>query len=274
MNSTRSATLPRYLILSLLLSLLLSITSAATTFASDAEPENAILWAAHSAEYKAASLQVYAQATRDLPRLLADQAWSALPGHEGENDKPPAIILDVDETVASGVDMELTMLPFTTVRQYEWGLAHQTIPVRGVTEFITAAQGLGVEVFLVTNRPCELRKDSDSPCPQEQGVIDLVAEIGIETDAEHVMLAYERPEWNKEKVSRREQVAESHRVIMLFGDDYGDFVPCSRAIPGAPCTKAATRSSRSDDLESYKDYWGNGWYILPNPMYGSWTSVD
>ena len=266
MISTRSATS--------LVSLLVLTACAASTVEPDSEPERAILWAAHSAEYQAVTLQVYAQATRDLPRLIADKSWSAVPGHEGETGKLPAIILDVDETVVSGVDMELTMLPFTTVRQFEWGLTHQTIPIRGVTEFIAAAKELGVEVFLITNRPCELREDSDSPCPQEQGVIDLVAEIGIKTDAEHVMLAYEQPEWNKEKLSRREYVAESHRIIMLFGDDYGDFVACSRAEPGAPCTKAATRSSRNDALDTYKDYWGNGWYILPNPMYGSWTSVD
>jgi len=261
MISTRSATLAASLL----------ILAACTERA--AEPDHAILWAAHSAEYQAASLQVYAQATRDLPRIIADKTFSALPGHEGISDKPPAAILDVDETVASGIDMELTLEPFTAVRQYEWGLTHQTIPIRGVTEFVAAAKDLGVDVFFVTNRPCELREDAGGPCPQEQGVIDLVGEIGIETDAEHVMLAYERPEWNKEKLSRREYVAESHRVIMLFGDDYGDFVACSRAKPGAPCTTPATRTSRSDALDTYKDYWGNGWYILPNPMYGSWTSV-
>ena len=266
MISTRSATS--------LASLLILTACAASAAPPDAKPDHAILWAAHSAEYQAVSLQVYAQATRDLPRIMADRAFSALPGHEGISDKPPAVILDVDETVASGADMELTLEPYTSVRQYEWGLTHQTIPIRGVTEFVAAAKDLGVDVFFLTNRSCELREDTDGPCPQEQGVIDLVAEIGIETDAEHVMLAYERPEWNKEKLSRREHVAATHRVIMLFGDDYGDFVACSRATPGAPCTKAATRSSRNDALDTYKDYWGNGWYILPNPMYGSWTSVQ
>jgi 5'-nucleotidase (lipoprotein e(P4) family) len=239
----------------------------------ETKPDHAALWASHSAEYQALSLQVYAQATRDLPRLIADPSWTALPGTDGSSDKSPAVILDIDETVASGVDMELTMVPFNTVRQYEWGLTHQTIPIRGVTAFVSAAKELGVDVFYVTNRPCEAREDSDDPCPQEQGVINLVAEIGIETDADHVLLAFERPEWNKEKLSRREHVAESHRVIMLFGDDYADFVPCSRAKPGPPCTKAATRESRNDALDTYKSYWGNGWYILPNPMYGSWTSV-
>ena len=29
----------------------------------------------------------------------------------------------------------------------------------------------------------------------------------------------------------------------------------------------------SQDRKWYAGYWGNGWYILPNPMYGSWTSI-
>jgi len=256
-------------------SLLVLAACASTTSAqSDPKPDHAILWAAHAAEYQAISLQVYAQATRDLPRFIADTSWSALPGHEGLSDKPPAVILDVDETVTSGVDMELTMVPFTALRQYEWGLAHKAIPVRGVAEFVGAAQNLGVEVFFVTNRPCELLDGNHDACPQKQATVDHISEVGIETDIDHVLLAKERHGWDREKVTRREHIAKSHRVIMLLGDDYGDFVACSRAKPGAPCTTPATKTSRSDALDTYKDYWGNGWYILPNPMYGSWTSVQ
>ena len=89
--------------------LVLTACASTTTVESGPEPDHAILWAAHAAEYQAISLQVYAQATRDLPRFIADTSWSALPGHDGVSDKPPAIILDVDETVTSGVDMELTI---------------------------------------------------------------------------------------------------------------------------------------------------------------------
>ncbi len=242
--------------------------------AHDEKPDRAILWAAHAAEYQALSQQVYSNATQDLPRLIADEAWSALPGHEGASDKPPAIILDIDETVTSGVDMELTLVPFSTERQFKWGLNHESIPIRGVAEFVNAAQDLGVEAFFVTNRPCEAIEGIDEDCVQDQAVVDHVADIGIETDTDHVLLADEQPGWGKEKVSRREFVSKTHRVIMLFGDDYGDFVACSRAKPVAPCTVGATRESRAATLETYKDYWGNGWYILPNPMYGSWTSVD
>ena len=236
-------------------------------------PDHAILWAAHSAEYQDVSAQVYAQATRDLPEFLSDESWSALPGHDDEQGKPPAIILDVDETVVSNSDVELTMIPYSTLLHFEWADQHKAIPIRGVTDFIAAARNLGIEVFFVTNRPCEEFDGYDGTCPMEQATIDDIVEIGIETDADHVMLANERPEWDREKLVRREYVARTHRIIMLFGDDYGDFVACSRAKPLAPCTVSATRASRAEALETYKDYWGNGWYILPNPMYGSWTSV-
>lgn len=255
-------------------SLLVMTACASTNLESEPRPDNAILWAAYAAEYQAISQQVYAQATRDLPRLIADESWSALPGHEGNSEKPPAVILDVDETVTSGVDMELTMVPFSAARQYEWGLSHKAIPIRGVAEFVREAHQLGVEVFFVTNRPCEVLDDNPDVCPQKQSTVDHISEVGIVTDTDHVFLANERPGWDRGKLTRREYIAESHRVIMLLGDDYGDFVACSRAKPRTPCTTPATRASRDEALDTYKNYWGNGWYILPNPMYGSWTSVE
>jgi 5'-nucleotidase (lipoprotein e(P4) family) len=247
---------------------------ATSTDKHTAEPDHAILWAAHSVEYQAVSAQIYAQATRDIPRLLADTSWSAVPGFEGSDLKPPAVILDVDETILSGTDLELTMIPFTTQLQYEWALAHKATPIRGVVDFISAAQRAGVEVFILTNRPCDQYEGTVGACPIEEVTIQDLREVGITIDAEHALFANERPQWDREKVGRREFIAETHRVIMVFGDDFGDFVACSRGEPKTPCTVPATRTIRAGDLDKYNKYWGNGWYILPNPMYGSWTSVD
>ena len=58
---------------------------------------------------------------------------------------------------------------------------------------------------------------------------------------------------------------------MLFGDDLGDFLPCVRAKPVAPCP-VASASDRDRLTLEYGGYWGFGWYMLPNPMHGSWTS--
>ncbi len=122
----------------------------------DSSQETGLLWEKYAAEYQAISTQVYAQATRDLPRLLADESWSAIPGHEDDSGKPPAIILDVDETVISNVDFELNLeQPFSNLKHYEWSNNHKAIPIRGVAKFITAARSAGVEIFFVTNRPCE-----------------------------------------------------------------------------------------------------------------------
>ena len=238
-----------------------------------ASPEGGMLWVKHAVEYKAVTRQIYAQATRDLPRLLQNTDWTALPGHKANGNKPPAVILDVDETVTSNADFQIHHLPYTSLKHYAWSRDSKAIPVPGVVEFIAAARAAGVDVFFVTNRACEQMDDDDAACPQEKVTIDDIREAGIDTDAEHVLLVGEKPDWGKEKLTRREFIAGTHRVIMLFGDDYGDFVFCARARPAAPCTQAASRRSRHAALETYADYWGNGWYILPNPMHGSWTTV-
>jgi acid phosphatase len=234
-----------------------------------------IRWVELSAEYQAVAAQAYAQARRDLPRLLADPDWTALPGQIADASKPAAIILDVDETVVSNAEYQQTLAdePYTRFGHFDWMRNHKAVPVRGAGELIADARAAGVAVFFLTNRACEKFEGVDGDCPYEQVTIDDLREAGIETDPEHVLMAWEQPGWSKEKLNRREHIARTHRVIMLFGDDYGDFVHCTRNKPLAPCTEPATRASRHAALDTYAEYWGNGWYILPNPMHGSWTSV-
>jgi len=230
-------------------------------------------WVKHSAEYQALSLQVYESATAALPAFIEDSSWSALPGQTDAADLPPAVILDVDETVVSNVDFQLSYeRPFDNWKLNEWTSATDAMPIAGASDFVAAARALGVAVFFVTNRPCELIAGNDDPCPQKLSTIDDIMEIGIETDADHVLLSEEQG-WTREKSSRRDFVAATHRVIMLFGDDLGDFVHCTRTSPKHPCTVAATKTSRAEAVVDYKRYWGHGWYILPNPMHGSWTSA-
>lgn len=232
-----------------------------------------LYWVKHAAEYRALSRQAYRLATRDLPAFLADSSWSALPGQQDAAVLPPAVILDVDETVVSNVDFQLTFeRPFANWKLEEFSRTTRAVPVEGVKEFVEAARAMGIDVFFVTNRPCEPRPGEDDSCPQRQTTIEDIAEVGIETDAGHVLLSEERG-WTREKLTRRQHIARTHRVLMLVGDDYGDFVPCVRDEPVGPCTKPATLASRARQLDEYDRYWGHGWYILPNPMHGSWTSV-
>jgi len=237
-------------------------------------PENdlGLLWVKHSAEYPAITKQVYQSAQDDLPRFIDDESWSAMPGYPKSDGLPPAVILDVDETVVSNIDFQISFeRPFTNRKLYDFYQQHPAIPVAGVIEFVAAARAAGVTVFFVTNRPCELIDDNPDPCPQKDGVIHELESIGIDVDPAHVMLA-DQNGWDRAKIARREYIAESYRVIMLIGDDLGDFVPCVRMKLYGPCTEPATKDSRRLLVEQYSDRWSNGWYILPGPTHGSWTS--
>jgi len=231
-------------------------------------------WVKNASEYRAITRQVYATATQALPGFISDRSWSAVPQQTNAEHLPPAIILDVDETVVSNIDFQLSFEPpFENWKLNKWNDETPATPVEGVKDFVNEARRQGATVFFVTNRPCEPIAGNDDPCPQKQTTIQDIAEVGIVTDAEHVFLSEEQG-WTREKLSRRLHVAKTHRVIMLIGDDYGDFVACSRRKARPPCTQAATRASRRAALDKYDHYWGNGWYILPNPMHGSWTSVE
>ncbi len=231
-------------------------------------------WVKHAAEYRAITRQVYGRATAALPAFIEDTSWTALPQQQNAEGLPTAVILDVDETVVSNIDFQRTFEPpFANWKLEEWTASTPATPIEGVREFVEAARELGVTVFFVTNRPCELKEGNPDPCPQRQTTIDDIAEVGIETDADHVFLSEERG-WTREKLTRRMFIAERYRVLMLIGDDYGDFVPCMRSSVRAPCTEVATAEDRMAALDEFNDYWGNGWYILPNPMHGSWTSFS
>ncbi len=229
-----------------------------------------LLWVKNAAEYRALSLQAYRTATRDLERFVEDTSWSALPTQTGADDLPPAVILHVDETVVSNIDFQMSFEPpFSNKKHDDWNAANDSIEIAGVKDFVAAAREAGVTVFFVTNRPCE--PAGQFPCTQRQTTIGDINEVGIEVGAEHVLLADERG-WTSEKSTRRDYVAQSYRVIMLFGDDLGDFLTCVRKTLHDPCEISATAASRERAIREHGDLWGAGWYILPNPMYGSWTS--
>ena len=215
---------------------------------------------------------MYQSAESDLAEFLADPEWTAMPGHPVNPDLPPAVILDVDETTISNAKFQMAFeRPMAQWKLEKWNDEHQSDPVPGVVEFVQAAQEAGVTVFFVTNRPCDNRDNGPDPCPQKQDTVRDIGELGIRTVADHVLLADENG-WDRAKIARREFIARDYRVIMLVGDDLGDFTPCVRKKLYGPCTVPATKESRAQLFEDYRELWGHGWYILPGPMHGSWAS--
>jgi acid phosphatase len=261
-------------ITALLVCLTSVITACSTQPEVADEPDMAIVWVRDAAEYRAVSRQAYRAATLALPGMIADTDWSALPDQKNARDLPPAVIFDIDETVLTNPYFQQSFEPpFTDKKLNDWSMQHDATPVPGVTDFVALASQSGVEIFFATNRPCVANDGTDNPCPQKAVVIQDLIEAALPATESNVSLSGERENWGKEKKIRRDWIAEKYRVIMLFGDDLSDFIPCVRRRNVARCSEVpATKSSREALLEQYDAYWGAGWYVLPNPMHGSWTS--
>lgn len=241
----------------------------------DAGLHPGVLWVRDAAEFEAVSIQAYRAASDKLLPLLADKSWTAMPGQKDYEQLPPAIIFDVDETLVSNAGFQAAYEPpFTNRKLDDWNASNKAVAIPGAPDFVRLARENGVELFFVTNRPCQNNADLSDPCPQEAVTLEDLIEAGIPADSDHLMMANEKPEWDREKFIRRDVIAQDHRIIMLIGDDLSDFIPCVRKKVHAPCTETATAASRRQQTELYGSYWGAGWYVLPNPMHGSWTDID
>lgn len=248
------------------------LTGCATT-----QPEitnnnfNSTLWVQTAAEYEANAIQAFNSAENNIDLALRDKSWTAAL-EQGSNYSllPPAIILDIDETVLDNSPYQaqavLDGTGFNPETWDEWIAMESAPEVPGAVDFINNVAKLGVEVIYITNRECMARTDGGPECPQKQDTIDNLLKAGIEkADPEHIMLKGEKPDWTSEKKSRREEIAKEYRIIMLFGDDLGDFLPDVK--------NNITPKERSELVEEYSEHWGRKWFILSNPTYGSWESI-
>jgi acid phosphatase len=238
--------------------------------------ERATLWMRNSSEFRAATETIYRAALEALAAGLADPAWTAEPDSPAASlALPPAIVMDLDETVldnsAPQAEMLLNGLCFDQFPDAwdAWIARRSASAVPGAASFIRAARlmsdssGRPVRIFFITNRECTPRAGSVAACPQQDDThANLEAlGLGVATLAEDLMLKGERPEWDSEKLARRAAVAKDYRIVLNVGDDLADFLPGVRRA--SVVERDAARCARAD-------YWGRQWFLLPNPMYGSW----
>lgn len=218
---------------------------------------DATLWVETAAEYGAAARSVYVAAAGDLPGLLADSTLSAALEQEPPfATLPPAVILDVDETVLDNSPYQARMLLTDDVYSSDtwaaWVAERRADAVPGAVDFTRAARRLGIDVFYVTNRRAT----------EEGATRDnlLAAGFPLRDDVDDVLSLDEKPEWHDTKSSRRAYVARTHRVLMMVGDDLNDFVD----------VEGLSVEERDDVAKRFEGYWGERWRLVPGPTYGSW----
>lgn len=215
------------------------------------------LWTQTSAEHDAVSLQIYKAAMTQLDRALADSSWTAVLGQTGSfSGLPPAVVLLVDETVLDNHGYEAYLTASNTGWDPDswsrWVNAREAEAKPGALEFVQYAVSKGVNIFYVSDRD-----------PQDEpATADNLRALGfpVEADGSNILSTYEETEWGYEKMERHERIAQTHRVLLLFGYDLHDFLPGSYTDPKA----------RRALANQYDTYWGEKWFILPNDMYGGW----
>lgn len=237
---------------------------AAAVHATAHDNLNATLWMQSSAEYNAALQGAFNLAIAQMERALADPDWDALPPTERAGQPvaglKPAIIVDADETMIDNTAFQARTIlddePYSLERWQAWVNERRARALPGALAFARRAQELGVTIFFVTNR--------EHPVEREATRDNLVA-LGfpIAEDGSNLILQGDPRAPEDDKGTRRKLIGQDHRVLLLIGDNLGDFVDGFR-------TGMAERQAMVDERASW---WGQRWIMLPNPSYGSWESA-
>lgn len=201
----------------------------------------AIHWYRTAAEQRALYEQVYAWAGERVAAAARDVM------------EPWAVILDADETVLDNSTYQLRRarqgLAFTNDSWNAWVREEAAPPLPGAVAFIRGVRALGGRVAIVTNRDEEV-------CAETRRNLQAV---GVQAD---VVLC--RKPGPSEKETRFRMVEEGTtgvglpplRVLAWVGDNIQDFPGGSQAL-------------RDGDPAALADF-GTRFFVLPNPMYGSW----
>ncbi len=211
-----------------------------------------------AAERLAGSLQTFRSARQSLDKALADPTWSALPGQNIKG-KKTAIIVDVDETVLDNTAYEARMILDGTKYPegwVSWGKEAAATEVPGAKDFLNYATSKDVTIFYVTNRVVELKEATKKNLTQ--------LAIPWDQSKETILMRGEN-NWNSDKGPRRELVGKDYRVLLMIGDNLGDFVDAKDNTLGP--------NQRKDVVEDYSDYWGVKWFMLQNIAYGDWEGA-
>jgi acid phosphatase len=171
---------------------------------------DANLWMQTSAEYRACCYQAYNLARRRLIEKLRDVppgGWA----------KPPAVVLDLDETVLDNFAF-MTRLTRNnlgydqkTWDDFEKNGFNEVRLVPGAKAFLDEAKRLGVRIAYISNRSQkqELR----------DGTLNALELLGIEVAGRDLLCAEE----TSDKTARRTEVEKRYTVLLYLGDNLRDF---------------------------------------------------
>lgn len=229
-----------------LITALLAAAIATSAAAQTPRQSLEIRYVRDSEEYATLARQVFRVATQAVGR-----AREAVP-----RGRAWAVVVDVDETAldnsAYQVERAAYGLPFDTASWNAFVARRQSGTVPGIVEFITAVRRTGGRVVWNSNREESTREDTRAN----------LAAVGLWHDGDRLCLLSADPAYTK--AARRAEVrrgsgacaweGEPASVLAYVGDAMSDFPAAGEDDPDAGSDAA----------------FGARYFILPNPLYGSW----
>jgi 5'-nucleotidase (lipoprotein e(P4) family) len=203
------------------------------------------LFQQRAAEYKALCLQAF-----NIARLRVDEAVS-----QNSQAKPLAVITDIDETFLdnspNSVHQALLGKDYEQEAWSEWTAKGAADTLPGALAFFNYAASLHITVFYITNRD-----EKDRP-----GTLNNLKKFHFPfSDNEHLIVR--QTESSKEE--RRQKVMSGYQVVLLLGDNLGDF---------SALFEKKTEAERAYNVNQLAGEFGKRFIVLPNANYGGWEEA-
>lgn len=193
--------------------------------------------------------------------VLADSATLNAPQFEPCGPKPPAIVLDIDETALLNLGYEADAARrgegYDEGRWKRWEEtgAEKVVAVPGAKMALDAARAAGIAVIFNSNRTRETAAQTEAALNYAGlGPVKHGSTLWLKGD----------DGGGSGKDDRRWAIASGYCVIALVGDQLGDFSDLFNDPKLTPSTRRALAAS-----PEMASLWGNGWFVLPNPVYGT-----
>ncbi|MGQ0736154.1 MAG: 5'-nucleotidase, lipoprotein e(P4) family, partial [Acidobacteriota bacterium] len=205
----------------------------------------AIRWVRAAAEHRAIFLQVYGAASERVREAAAGRAKGTW-----------AVILDADETILDNSTYQMRRaaegLAFTNETWNAWVREERAPALPGTGPFLALVRDLGGRIAIVTNR-------DDEVCAETRRNI---AAVGLVADMVlcRVMGASDKnPRFEAVQKGTAAPGIGPLDVVLWIGDNIQDFPRLSQEIHQQPPEALAA--------------FGRTYFVLPNPMYGSWERL-
>jgi 5'-nucleotidase (lipoprotein e(P4) family) len=203
-----------------------------------------VQWLRASAEYRALAISTFHAASEATAHAVTGKARDSW-----------AVVLDADETVLDNSvfqrDLSRGTAPFSEEMWATFVRQRSAVAVPGAKAFLDRVKELGGRIAIVTNRFARLCEDTKENFRIQALPFDVILC--------RVDVGDKNPRFASVASGAAFEDGKPREIVAFVGDNILDF--------------PAMKQSLRDEPEGAFDPFGKRFFVLPNPMYGSWQQV-